>query len=304
MSQRTDSRRPAAPVRRGPTVDLDPSGQVDRARARPRRAPVPQLRLLQARPGLPPPGAIGAKDAQAEFAALVSGWSDREDFILPHATRSSACARTSTSCSGASASDPGCFQEMQAEINRTPLGGLPDAAVQLPLAAEALAVRQPHRPGSGRRSRVLPGEGKYLFVYPFVKTRAWYLLAAEERQGMMDEHITRRPRVPERRINTSYSFGLDDQEFVVAFETRLPAGLPGPGRGAARHRGERVHPARHADLHLPQGRHRGDPRAARLSRHAGWRPGGHHPPPPCDCLELHDRAAGDLAPSPARQWRR
>jgi chlorite dismutase len=63
-----------------------------------------------------------------------------------------------------------------------------------------------------------PGQSKYLFVYPFVKTREWYLLPMEERRRMMAEHIRTGHRFPAIRINTAYSFGLDDQDFVVAFE--------------------------------------------------------------------------------------
>jgi chlorite dismutase len=63
-----------------------------------------------------------------------------------------------------------------------------------------------------------PGQSKYLFVYPFVKTREWYLLPMEERRRLMAEHIRTGHRFPAIRINTAYSFGLDDQDFVVAFE--------------------------------------------------------------------------------------
>jgi len=62
------------------------------------------------------------------------------------------------------------------------------------------------------------GRGKYLFVYPFVKTREWYLLPLEERQKMMNVHIKVGHEFPGIRINTSYGFGLDDQDFMVSFE--------------------------------------------------------------------------------------
>lgn len=65
---------------------------------------------------------------------------------------------------------------------------------------------------------IQPGDGNYLFVYPFVKTRAWYALPHEERQRMMTEHIRVGRKYPQIKLNTTYSFGLDDQEFVVAFE--------------------------------------------------------------------------------------
>lgn len=68
------------------------------------------------------------------------------------------------------------------------------------------------------RIRIEPSDQKYLFVYPFIKTRAWYALSAEERQAMITEHIRIGRKYPEIRLNTTYSYGIDDQEFVVAFE--------------------------------------------------------------------------------------
>jgi chlorite dismutase len=73
------------------------------------------------------------------------------------------------------------------------------------------------------RLEVRPAHGKYLFVYPFVKTRAWYLLDPKERWRIMQQHIKVGKEYPSVDLNTSYSFGLDDQEFVVAFETDNPA---------------------------------------------------------------------------------
>ena len=72
------------------------------------------------------------------------------------------------------------------------------------------------------RLEVRPGRDKYLFVYPFVKTREWYALPADERWRIMQEHIKVGREFPSIDLNTSYSFGLDDQEFVVAFETDEP----------------------------------------------------------------------------------
>jgi chlorite dismutase len=60
---------------------------------------------------------------------------------------------------------------------------------------------------------------KYVVVYPFTKTRKWYLLSQEDRQKMMDEHINVSQKYPDVILNTTYSFGLDDQDFMLAFET-------------------------------------------------------------------------------------
>jgi len=78
--------------------------------------------------------------------------------------------------------------------------------------------------GESAEERIViePGEHAYLFVYPFVKTRSWYALPFEKRQEMMNEHIRIGRKYPQIRLNTTYSFGIDDQEFVVAFEGDHP----------------------------------------------------------------------------------
>ncbi|HEY7733869.1 MAG TPA: chlorite dismutase family protein [Nitrososphaera sp.] len=74
-------------------------------------------------------------------------------------------------------------------------------------------------------SKVTPGfmtdeqPMKYVIVYPFVKTREWYLLPFDQRKKMMEEHIAIGRKFPQIRLNTTYSFGIDDQDFMLAFET-------------------------------------------------------------------------------------
>jgi chlorite dismutase len=60
---------------------------------------------------------------------------------------------------------------------------------------------------------------RYLVVYPFIKSREWYLLPSDDRKIMMEEHITVGKKFPQVQINTSYSFGIHDQDFTLAFET-------------------------------------------------------------------------------------
>lgn len=59
----------------------------------------------------------------------------------------------------------------------------------------------------------------YLVIYPFVKTTDWYLMSREARQGMMNEHIRIGKQYPEIDQLLLYSFGLQDQEFIVVYET-------------------------------------------------------------------------------------
>jgi chlorite dismutase len=86
-----------------------------------------------------------------------------------------------------------------------------------------LAMTKPSEYSDESRLEVRPAHAKYLFVYPFVKTREWYRLDKDERYRVMQEHIRIGREYPQIDLNTSYSFGLDDQEFVVAFETDEPA---------------------------------------------------------------------------------
>ena len=68
-----------------------------------------------------------------------------------------------------------------------------------------------------------PQEGaKYLFVYPMWKKREWYRLPPEERMRVMRSHIETGRRYTGIDINTAYSYGLDDQEFVVSFNADDP----------------------------------------------------------------------------------
>ena len=85
-----------------------------------------------------------------------------------------------------------------------------------------LAMTKPSEYSDESRLEVRPAHSKYLFVYPFVKTREWYGLDPKERWRIMQEHIAVGREFPQIDLNTSYSFGLDDQEFVVAFETDDP----------------------------------------------------------------------------------
>ncbi len=75
------------------------------------------------------------------------------------------------------------------------------------------------RPTSQEQGMLQPNRMRYLIVYPFVKTVDWYLLSREARQGMMNEHIRVGRGYPAVRQLLAYSFGLDDQEFIVAYET-------------------------------------------------------------------------------------
>jgi chlorite dismutase len=120
---------------------------------------------------------------------------------------------------------PDVFQEQQQAVNQSKLGAWltqPFSFLSMTKRSMYIDKLDPFHTAESR-THIVPGKRKYLFVYPFVKTRDWYLLPLEERQAIMDVHIKAGNEFPSVKLNTTYSFGLDDQDFVVAFETESPA---------------------------------------------------------------------------------
>jgi chlorite dismutase len=75
------------------------------------------------------------------------------------------------------------------------------------------------KPTEQERSAFAGERSRYLVVYPFTKSTDWYLLSKEARQGVMNEHMRVGHQYPAVRQALAYSFGLDSQDFVVAYET-------------------------------------------------------------------------------------
>ncbi len=115
------------------------------------------------------------------------------------------------------------LHEFSSRLNRTAMGAFLESPYSyFAMTKQSMYVdkhQHPNQEGRSSRLVIAPTNRRYLFVYPFVKTRAWYRLPREERQRQMSEHIAMGHRYPGVKINTTYSFGLDDQEFVVAFES-------------------------------------------------------------------------------------
>jgi chlorite dismutase len=109
--------------------------------------------------------------------------------------------------------------ELGAALNGTPLAGW------LETPYSYLATTKASQYTQARKARKITPHGlPYLVVYPFVKTRPWYALSEDDRQRAMDEHIRiGREEFPGIRNHTTYSFGIDDQEFMTAFECEAPS---------------------------------------------------------------------------------
>ena len=116
------------------------------------------------------------------------------------------------------------FQAMTSQLNKTEMAKYIEPTQSfLSLTKRSMYIDKDNPEHVEDRLHVVPGKSQYLFVYPFVKTREWYSRPADQRQEMMDEHIRIGSKYRSVKLHTTYSFGLDDQEFVVAFETDHPA---------------------------------------------------------------------------------
>jgi len=115
------------------------------------------------------------------------------------------------------------FQEMSTKMYKTGLGKYLTPAYSYFSQTKRSMYMDTFNPEHEEdRTHIIPGKAKYLFIYPFTKKREWYLLSQHARQGIMDEHIYIGNQYPSVKLNTTYSFGLDDNEFVVAFESDYP----------------------------------------------------------------------------------
>jgi len=122
------------------------------------------------------------------------------------------------------ADDLDVIMDWQAELLDTKLGW----ALERPHSFLSMTMRSQYQnqytPGAEHRDRFRAdgGTNDWLFVYPMAKTKDWYQSSATRRNKAMAEHIAVGHAYPEIKINTTYSYGLDDQEFVVAFEGDSP----------------------------------------------------------------------------------
>lgn len=115
------------------------------------------------------------------------------------------------------------FQSLVAALMSTKLGrylDIPYSYLAMTRRSKYLGShKHPGQEGAGRGQSA----SRFIFVYPFVKKREWYRLPFVERQRIMAEHFKIGRKYPSIGINTGYSFGLDDQEFVLAFEGDDPS---------------------------------------------------------------------------------
>ena len=162
---------------------------------------------------LPVEERVAGKDA---FAEVVEAWADRLE------VRAYSTAGVRPDCDFFLWKITERYEdlgELGAALNGTPLAGW------LETPYSYLATTKASQYTSARRARKIGPKGSpYLVVYPFVKLRPWYALPEADRQRAMEEHIRiGREEFPGIHNHTTYSFGIDDQEFMTAFECDEPS---------------------------------------------------------------------------------
>jgi chlorite dismutase len=112
--------------------------------------------------------------------------------------------------------DPIAMQDMTARLLQTGIGTYLEISYQL--WGFTRPSNYTRRPSSQEQAIDLDDRLTYLTVYPFTKTTEWHLMSRDARQGMMNEHMRIGHEYADVRQVLLYSTGLDDQEFVVAYE--------------------------------------------------------------------------------------
>jgi len=116
------------------------------------------------------------------------------------------------------------MQELAARLNSTSMAKyLEPTHSFLSMTKRSMYIEKNCAEHEEDRVHIVPGQSDYLFVCPLLRTREWYSRPQEQRQEMMDENLRIGSKYRSVKLHTTYSFGLDDQEFVVAFETDKPS---------------------------------------------------------------------------------
>jgi len=140
------------------------------------------------------------------------------------------------------------IQEMTGRLNGTEMAKYVEATQSfLSMTKRSMYIEKDCTDHDEDRQHIVPGQTSYLFVCPLQRTREWYSRPQEQRQEMMDENVRIGSKYRSVKLHTTYSFGLDDQEFVVAFETDKPSDF----LDLVRSQGKLLHAPRHSDVHLP-----------------------------------------------------
>jgi chlorite dismutase len=112
------------------------------------------------------------------------------------------------------ASSPDALQDALVAFGRTRAGRELDLSWSFMGAVKPAEFTADHAPA------FVKGEPpkRYLCAYPFVRTPDWYLLPPDERAKLLREHGEIGREFPDVLANTTSAFGINDWEWILAFE--------------------------------------------------------------------------------------
>lgn len=109
------------------------------------------------------------------------------------------------------------LEEQSARVLRSGMGGW--FSVRHSFLGMIRPSQYVKRPTQQEQSLFSGDRSAYLVVYPFTKSAEWYLLPQDRRQQVMNAHMKVGHRFGQVRQLLAYSFGVDDMDFLVAYET-------------------------------------------------------------------------------------
>ena len=116
------------------------------------------------------------------------------------------------------------MQEMTARLNQTAMAKYVEPTHSLlSMTKRSMFIGTECADTEESQTHIVSGESDYVFVCPLQRTREWYARPQEQRLAMLEENLRVGSKYRSVKLHTTYSFGLDDQEFVVVFETNKPA---------------------------------------------------------------------------------
>ncbi|MDB5178266.1 MAG: Chlorite dismutase [Patescibacteria group bacterium] len=155
---------------------------------------------------------------QAEAKAAFSQQLDQEKrlIVTPYLTRG--YKPDTTFMLWSRSQDPAHIQELLGRLLRTQLGHY------LKLTHTFFGIVRPsvYSGRTGKPEQVIQNHKDrlpYFILYPFTKTHEWHQLELEKRKKVMYEHMNIGVGFPNIRQCLLYSYGLDDNEFLVSYET-------------------------------------------------------------------------------------
>lgn len=111
------------------------------------------------------------------------------------------------------------IQEMTSRLYRTELGTYFETSdIYLSATKRRMFVSE----GGEDKHHVIAGEKKYLFVYPCIRNREWLEKSGDERDAMIEENFMVGKKFQNIKIHMTHSFGFNDQEYIITFETDEP----------------------------------------------------------------------------------